>query len=129
MAGLEELRFLIVWGNVIGVFPFRMELDPFTKKYKQFTFSFKHPLTWWFLFCSILQIIPPIYLVLSYKDLLKPDFKQQLPNLLVIALVCASSIMAALSFCHVPILIRFVSLSTTVKLINHYEETVNYLSE
>ena len=47
MAGLERLRSLILWANVVGVLPFRMELDSVTGKFRRFTFSWKDPFVYW----------------------------------------------------------------------------------
>ncbi len=62
MAGLERLRLLIQWGNVVGIQPFRMELGANTGSFQGFKFSWKHPWTCWFLFSCLLHTSCFIYL-------------------------------------------------------------------
>jgi len=48
MKGLEELRPFIWLCQLSGFFPYRMEVDRVTKRFKRFTFSFSHPVTIWY---------------------------------------------------------------------------------
>ena len=50
MAGLEDLRPFIWLCQICGFFPYRMEVDAVTKRFKRFTFSYFHPVTFWYLF-------------------------------------------------------------------------------
>ena len=48
MDKLTNLRPFVWFCQLIGFIPFRMEMDSETKKFKRFSFSFRHPFTWWF---------------------------------------------------------------------------------
>ena len=48
MDKLTNLRPFVWFCQLIGFIPFRMELDSETKKFQRFSFSLRHPLTWWF---------------------------------------------------------------------------------
>ena len=48
MDKLTNLRPFVWFCQLIGFIPFRMEVDSETKKFQRFSFSFRHPLTWWF---------------------------------------------------------------------------------
>lgn len=52
----EHMRPFVFFCQILAVFPFYVESDPETKKFKKFSFSFKHPVTWWFLLVLFLQI-------------------------------------------------------------------------
>ena len=56
MAGLEQSRFLMVWANLVGFLPFRMELDSATGKFRRFAFSLTHPWTWWLIISFLLRV-------------------------------------------------------------------------
>ena len=56
MVGLERLRWLVWYINFCGMAPFRMEVDRKSKKFDRLTFSFCHPVTWWFVVVLISQI-------------------------------------------------------------------------
>ena len=68
MEGLEKLRPFVWLCQLCGFFPYRMELDPVTKRFKRFTFSFWHPVTFWFIFVILVQM--SIYFILiSNKEI------------------------------------------------------------
>lgn len=52
---LYQLRPLIWMCQLSGLLPFYMEFDPDTKKFRKFSFSWKRPMTWWFVFLCIGQ--------------------------------------------------------------------------
>ena len=54
MEGLEKLRPFVRFCQIVGFFPFRMETDLQSGKLKRFTFSFRHPVTWWYMMILIL---------------------------------------------------------------------------
>ena len=56
MEGLEKLRPFISFCQLCGFFPYRMEVDPVTKRFKRFTFSIYHPVTFWYFFVNLLLI-------------------------------------------------------------------------
>ena len=53
MEGLAKLRPLVRFCQIVGFFPFRMEMDLQSGKLKKFTFSYRHPVTWWFIVIQI----------------------------------------------------------------------------
>ena len=61
MDGLEDLRPFIWLCQICGFFPYRMEVDAVTKRFKRFTFSYIHPITIW---CFSLQL----YHLVSYVN-------------------------------------------------------------
>ena len=56
MEELTNLRPFVWFCQFSGFIPFRMEIDPETKKFQRFSFSFRHPLTWWFAFVKIMGL-------------------------------------------------------------------------
>ena len=56
MEGLEKLRPFISFCQLCGFFPYRMVVDPVTKRFKRFTFSIYHPVTFWYFFVNLLLI-------------------------------------------------------------------------
>ena len=56
MEELTNLRPFVWFCQFSGFIPFRMEIDPETKKFQRFSFSFRHPLTWWFAFVKIMSL-------------------------------------------------------------------------
>ena len=68
MAGLEQMRFLIVWANLVGFLPFRMELDSTTGKFLRFAFSLTHPWTWWLIISFLLRVALTITVVLPQSE-------------------------------------------------------------
>ena len=61
MAGLERFRGLVLWGNVAGFLPFRMELDRDSGKFRRFTFSWRDPLVYWLITSFVLQTFLNVY--------------------------------------------------------------------
>ena len=53
MDKLTNLRPFVRLCQLIGFIPFRMEVDSETKKFQRFSFSFRHPLTWWFIITKL----------------------------------------------------------------------------
>ena len=66
MEGLEKLRPFISFCQLCGFFPYRMEVDPVTKRFKRFTFSIYHPVTFWYFFVNLIQIS---YLLARWPEL------------------------------------------------------------
>ena len=57
MAGLCKLRPFVWICQSVGFFPFRMEMDHQSGKLNRFTFSWGHPLTWWYFFVHVPTLI------------------------------------------------------------------------
>lgn len=53
----QKLRPFVWMCQCFGAFPFFIETFPETKIFKKFSFSWKHPVTWWFIFIVVIQII------------------------------------------------------------------------
>ena len=66
MEELTNLRPFVWFCQFSGFIPFRMEIDPETKKFQRFSFSFRHPLTWWFAFLKILTWLSLCYVIVSW---------------------------------------------------------------
>ena len=54
--GQERLDLLVRWCQLIGLVPFRMERDAESGRFLRFSFSWRHPLTYWWLTCKILYV-------------------------------------------------------------------------
>lgn len=57
MSGLEQMRPFFRVCQCVGLFPFRMELKD-NARVSSFTFSWKYPITWWFIILFGIQITP-----------------------------------------------------------------------
>lgn len=58
----QHLRPFVFLCQLSGLIPFSMETNRHTKKFKQFSFSWKKPAAWWF---TILSIVFLIYIILN----------------------------------------------------------------
>ena len=67
MEGLEKVSPFVSFCQLCGFFPYRMEVDPITKRFKRFTFSICHPVTFWYLFVNLTLIISCLMVSLSKK--------------------------------------------------------------
>ena len=56
MEGLEKISPFVSFCQLCGFFPYRMVVDPVTKRFKRFTFSIYHPVTFWYFFVNFLLI-------------------------------------------------------------------------
>lgn len=75
MVILEQLRPFVMFCQFYGMFPYYMELDPITKKFKMFSFSVKHPVTWWFFFVILAQLVVIYFdIKISWKILFEDAF-------------------------------------------------------
>ena len=70
MTGLAELYPFVRFCQVCGFCPFQMEIHPETKEFQRFTFSYLHPVTFWFI---SMQIFPIILNLLSFKAISMAD--------------------------------------------------------
>jgi len=55
--GQERLDLLVRWCQLIGLVPFRMERDAESGRFLSFSFSWRHPLTYWWLSSKILYVV------------------------------------------------------------------------
>ena len=54
MEELKKLGPFSLFCQILGLLPFRMQIDPQTNRLKRFPFSFRRPPIWWFIFLKIL---------------------------------------------------------------------------
>lgn len=64
MSGLEQMRIFFRICQCTGLFPFRLELADRTKSVFNISFSWKYPITWWFITTIGVQVLM-FYLILS----------------------------------------------------------------
>ncbi len=63
--GQENLHLLVRWCQLIGLSPFRMEKHPETGRFQRFSFSWKNPLTAWWLGFKVLLVAMSVWLVVE----------------------------------------------------------------
>ena len=68
MEGLVGLRPFVWLGQLSGFLPFRMEVEPETGKFLRFRFSFRHPLTWFYISTKIMFLLS-LYWHVGSEDL------------------------------------------------------------
>jgi len=66
MEGLEKIGPFVSFCQLCGFFPYRMVVHPVTKRFKRFTFSICHPVTFWYFFVNLIQIS---YLLARWPEL------------------------------------------------------------
>ena len=57
MSALEEMRPFFRFCQFFGYLPFRMEIDKETRRFQRFSFSWRNPITWWWVAFSLIQLI------------------------------------------------------------------------
>ena len=74
MEGLEKIGPFVSFCQLCGFFPYRMVVHPVTKRFKRFTFSICHPVTFWYFFVNLIQIS---YLLATWskKETIKKFFR------------------------------------------------------
>lgn len=65
MEDLEKLRPFKWLCQLCGFFPYQMEVNPVTKRFKCFTFSIFHPVAFWYFFLIFIHLIPPSIWILK----------------------------------------------------------------
>ena len=112
MAGLERFRGLVLWGNVAGFLPFRMELDRDSGKFRRFTFSWRDPLVYWHIILFVLQTFLVVYLELTSK---RTQYLASLNPNLQITYHVMRHYLTVLSYVPYLLLYRWKDLQTAVK--------------
>ena len=69
MAGLTVLGPFLRLCQISGLVPFRMEIDPQTKQFQRFVFSYFHPITVWYVLSNILAMNQILLTGLVYQQL------------------------------------------------------------
>lgn len=63
MSTLEKLRSFFRLCQFLGFLPFRMNIDDETGKFQGFSYSWKYPITWWYIVTSIASIVFFVFLL------------------------------------------------------------------
>lgn len=53
---MNQLRPFLRICQFVGMIPFRLEIDPETDEFLRFSFSFKYPITWWYILLTVLDL-------------------------------------------------------------------------
>ena len=127
MDKLTNLRPFVRFCQLSGFIPFRMEMDSETKKFQRFSFSFHHPLTWWFfimkfiIFVSFCMMFP-----ISQKHFLQlnAEWGSKISNCFVSMIIFESLVLVMFQLT----LIRYSHLRKAVELIVKAERTFKSVS-
>ena len=122
MAGLERLRSLILWANVVGVLPFRMDLDPVTGKFRRFTFSWKGPFVYWSVIMLTIQTSLTVYLQFQKGAL---DISSEVPLTQKITMIVMQYDFVLLSFVPYLLLYRWKNLEAAVKYAHKFDRMID----
>ena len=72
--GQERLDLLLRWCQLINLSPFRMERNAETGRFLRFRFSWRHPLTYWWLTCKVVYVAALSLLnAIEIKSFTTPD--------------------------------------------------------
>ncbi len=77
-----SLHLLVRWCQLIGLSPFRMERHPSTGRFRRFAFSWRHPLTCWWLYLNVL-VSGLLFYVLRNQWSLPLNWASPRPKLIV----------------------------------------------
>ena len=88
MSALEQMRPFFRLCQCVGFFPFRMEIDKRTKKFQQFSFSWRYPITWWF----VTLILAQFFMFFVMMNDASKSFRKDLPITISISLLGSSFI-------------------------------------
>lgn len=100
--GLERLNILFFFINLTGMLPSRMVVDRRTNRFKRFDNGWQHPITWWFIFILVAQLIWIPYFCTFQIDALS-HYQESVVYLMVIILWQVSYTLVKLS----PLLLIF----------------------
>ena len=84
MSALEQMRPFFRLCQCVGFFPFRMEIDKRTRKFQQFSFSWRYPITWWFVTLVLAQFFT-FFVMVKMNDA-SISLKKDLPITISISL-------------------------------------------
>ena len=122
MEGLEKLRPFIWFCQLCGFFPYRMEVDPVTKRFKRFTFSICHPVTFWYFFVNLAPFVPiSIY---SSSEKIKEDAVEMTPlQYCLIATQCIDLFVIWIFVYRLPL------INKAVQLLQDVDESLKSISD
>ena len=129
MGGLENLRLFIWFSQLCGFIPFRMQINAETKKFERFLFSFRHPLTWWFLFLKTVSLSGLVLLIYPFVMKSKgPNHEKEDTFLKKICSKFADVAQFAVSFSCQLVMFRSSHLGKAVELIVKADEQMESVS-
>ncbi len=122
MSVLERMRLFFRFCQAVGFFPFRMEIDKQSKQFKEFTFSWRYPITWWFSALTLIQLITSYFTI-------SPVLQDQELNKLPSTLNVSMSISGVIFFLVVLssrfwITLRFYTLQNALRWMQQVEQNI-----
>lgn len=69
MARLESLSSFLTLCQISGLLPFCMEINPETRRFERFTFSYFHPLILWYAFNKIINAVYFSRIIYRYMEI------------------------------------------------------------
>ena len=87
---LVKLQPFVYYCQFVGLIPFVMETDEFPmKKFRKFSFSLRYPVTWWFFFLCISQLIVSIWDVRTVWHVFYEDdlLRSHIPSVLAVFVI------------------------------------------
>ena len=132
MSTLKDLDPMIRICQIIGLFPFRMELDPVTGQFVRFIFSWCHYVTWYFFALIFLQVGMGVIGFWGQKQFVSSNLFdssfQQLPTS-VLVLVGVSVFTYFLLLIVVKIVVfRYTHLSKAIELFRKLDQLLPEMS-
>ena len=129
MGVLEQLGPFVYFGQLTGLLPYRIKFNPFTGRFKDFTFSWCDRITFWFVLNIGFQFLPLVVLVWLFMvaQLYESSTFTNLPLPLILLygiIVVNHYLMIILSRI---IMFRFKKLSIAINSL--IDDTVRYLEE
>ena len=127
MDKLTNLRSFVWFCQLSGFIPFRMRIDPETKKFSGFSFGLHQPLTWWF-FVSKIVFLGYLYILFhsllpGLLMMLKAEEVSLRANSFLIQIIFLLVILVTIQY----IILRCSHLKKAIELIQKADETLRYL--
>ncbi len=91
MSALEKMRSFFRLCQCAGLFPFRMEINKQSGKFEQFSFSWRYPVTWWYITLAFSQLIM-FYFMMSATLIMSTEKQENLPIIIYISITGSSAI-------------------------------------
>lgn len=131
---VEELRPFLRFCQCVGLIPFRMEMDPITKKFWRFSFSLKYPITWWYillLFLTLIGVYLNLVAVASFRmvsDLVAIPDMPMLQTTITMTSMFTLFVRIIISFGARLILLRHSALGKMLQLVQQVEDDLKIAS-
>lgn len=123
MSLLQQLHLFVSLFQASGFIPFTTEYESKTNKFTKFNFSFKHFMTWWFVFWFTIQILVPLCFTYIMSNLLVELATDVKLPITVTILSSVSSVNFYLHFgiCRWIVLFRYPRLRNAVQAVQKVE--------